>query len=188
MYGHYGYSSNLLDSMKLDPGSGQIGDTGAYRKDASAPAPNVGTVYIVAGSSGQATFRTVQTNHPAMFASILELGSLVLDIDGDRLDGRFLRSTEDVEDHFTLIKPFATAAAGQFVLTSIRLEPAAVRLRWTAADGRRYVVQRTTDLRNTAWETVSEALAAERGAMEWLGPAPPGPTPTAFYRVVCLGN
>jgi hypothetical protein len=190
LYGHYSYSSNLLASMILDAGSGQADGSGAYHK-ATAPVANVGTVYVVAGSSGQATFRTVETNYPAMFASILELGSLVVDIDGDRLDGRFLRETGDIEDHFTLIKPLAGVAAGQFVVTSARLDGGQVVLRWTAIRGRRYVVQRAGDLGKSGWSTVSEPMIAEEESLQWSGPPgppEPGGTSAAFYRVVCLGN
>ena len=39
-----------------------------------------------------------------MFISLDELGSLVLDIEGSRLDARFLRETGEIDDSFTILK------------------------------------------------------------------------------------
>ena len=39
-----------------------------------------------------------------MFADELEMGSLVLDINTNRLDAVFLRDTGAIDDHFTIIK------------------------------------------------------------------------------------
>ncbi|MEO2092690.1 MAG: metallophosphoesterase family protein, partial [bacterium] len=96
--GHYGTSGTLSPSMILDDGDGSDFGDGAYNR----PAGNhVGTVYCVAGSSGKIGGGPL--NHPAMFYSINALGSLVIDVDGGRLDVRFLRSTGAVSDHFTLL-------------------------------------------------------------------------------------
>src|SRR5687767_5402286 len=56
--GHYNSSSTLAPGMIRDAGSGRPTDTGAYRKTSSGPNANEGAVYVVAGSSGWATFRT----------------------------------------------------------------------------------------------------------------------------------
>ena len=63
---------------------------------------NDGAVYVVAGSSGQTGGGTL--DHPAMFISLSELGSMVLDIDGRRLDAQFLQADTTVSDVFTIIK------------------------------------------------------------------------------------
>ena len=99
--GHYGYSTELDDSMILDRGSGNPSDVGGgpYTKVSD------GTVYMVDGSSGQATFGSL--NHPVMYRSMLKLGSVILDIDGDRLIARFLRETGEVDDTFTIVKQVA---------------------------------------------------------------------------------
>jgi len=57
---------------------------------------------VVAGSAGQATGGAL--NHPAMFISLNQLGSLVLDVDGDKLDAKFLRETGAIDDQFTIVK------------------------------------------------------------------------------------
>ncbi len=99
--GHYGASTTLVPSMKKDGGSGRETGTGAYRKRAGVR-PREGTVYVVAGTSGQIGGGTL--NHPAMFYSLAELGSLVLDVEGDRLDARFLTSTGAIADSFTILR------------------------------------------------------------------------------------
>jgi len=101
LYGHYGDSSTLTAAMKIDAGSGREGDTGAYTKSPGT-ARGEGSVYAVAGSSGIISGGTL--NHPAMFISLNQLGSMVLDIDGARLDARFLRENGAVDDSFTIIK------------------------------------------------------------------------------------
>ncbi|MGE0822341.1 MAG: Ig-like domain-containing protein [Candidatus Binatia bacterium] len=99
--GHYGSSNTLAASMILDNGSGREGDTGgAYGKPSGVA--NQGTVYAVAGSSGLTSGG--QLNHPAMFIALNNLGSLVLDVNGNRLDATFLRETGAVGDYFTMVK------------------------------------------------------------------------------------
>jgi calcineurin-like phosphoesterase family protein/Calx-beta domain-containing protein/purple acid phosphatase-like protein/thrombospondin type 3 repeat protein len=97
--GHYGTSDTFTAAMKVDGGSGR--DPAPYQKGAGTPAHD-GAVYIVAGSSGQASGGTL--DHKAMFISLNNLGSLVLDIDGSRLDARFLRETGTIADYFTIVK------------------------------------------------------------------------------------
>lgn len=65
--------------------------------------PNEGYVYTVAGSSGQISGGTL--NHPVMVRSLNVLGSVVIDVDGPRLDARFLDSQGAVRDSFTVLKP-----------------------------------------------------------------------------------
>jgi tetratricopeptide (TPR) repeat protein len=100
--GHYGLSGTLVPAMVVDGGDGREGGDGAYGKLTLGRGPHEGTVYAVAGSSGQISGGTL--DHPAMFVSLNVLGSMVLDFDGSRLDARFLNSTGAVEDSFTVIK------------------------------------------------------------------------------------
>jgi hypothetical protein len=95
--GHYGNSATLQPAMVLDGGNGRPAGTGAYSKGAEA-----GAVYIVAGSSGQTSGGTL--NHPAMFLSLNRLGSVVIDVETNRLDAIFLRENGQVDDSFTIIK------------------------------------------------------------------------------------
>jgi hypothetical protein len=111
---HYGNSGTFVSSMKKNGGSGRPETTGAYSKDTSGPAAHEGAVYVVAGSSGQATGGAL--NHPAMFISLNNLGSMVLDVDGNRLDAKFVRETGAVADSFTIIKG-PPAAPSNLVVT-----------------------------------------------------------------------
>ena len=80
-----------------DSGPGQ--DAGAYRKNSG---PHNGAVYAVPGSAGQISGGSL--NHPVMFSSINELGSLVLDLAGERLDGKFINSFGVTRDYFRIEK------------------------------------------------------------------------------------
>jgi tetratricopeptide (TPR) repeat protein len=100
--GHYGDSSTLAPKMKVDNGNGRGDGTGAYVKAASARGANDGAVYLVAGSAGLTT--PMRGAHPAMLVSLVELGSLVIDVDGHDLRARFLRDTGEVEDEFSIAK------------------------------------------------------------------------------------
>ena len=105
--GHYGLSGTFsAASHVVQTGSGrETNGVGAYHKPdglGEHPVGNRGTIYTVAGNSGQATSGSV--NHPAMFYSALSLGSVVLDFNTNRLDAIFLRETGATNDSFTIIK------------------------------------------------------------------------------------
>jgi hypothetical protein len=135
--GHYGSSGTLNAGMILDNGSGREDGTGAYLKSAPGPVPNDGTDYAVAGASGQTSGGSL--NHPAMFVSLNVLGSMVLDIDGDRLDARYLDNTGTRRDYFTILK-----GGGGNVPPSVAISspangasfsaPASITLQATASD------------------------------------------------------
>jgi hypothetical protein len=100
--GHYGPSSTLTETMKKDRGSGRPEETGAYRKSPGGGGRQ-GAVYVVAGSSGKVSPAPPQP-HPAMFISLSQLGSMLLEVDGQRLEAKFIRETGAVDDHFTMMK------------------------------------------------------------------------------------
>lgn len=85
--GHTGPSTTLSGAMVLDANSGASLPLGGYRKVKGTP----GAVYVTAGSSGQVSGGSL--NHPVMTTSLNTLGSLVIDVDGPRLQVRFLSST-----------------------------------------------------------------------------------------------
>ncbi len=99
---HYGKSTTLTSDMKKNAGNGRPNENGAYYKPTNFVAPHEGTVYVVAGSSGQATNAVLP--HPAMYIQMMQLGSMVLDVNGNRLDAKFLRETGAIDDNFTIIK------------------------------------------------------------------------------------
>ncbi|MDG1462406.1 MAG: Ig-like domain-containing protein, partial [Gammaproteobacteria bacterium] len=57
---------------------------------------------IVAGSSGKT--EAAPLDHPVMFSSLLELGSVVMDVSGNRMELSFVDDAGDVQDYFTMIK------------------------------------------------------------------------------------
>jgi hypothetical protein len=100
--GHYGTSTTFTNAMKKNGGSGRADTTGAYGKPSFGLAPHEGAVYAVAGSSGQASGGAL--NHPAMFISLNNLGSMVFDVNGNTLDAKFLRENGTTVDYFTITK------------------------------------------------------------------------------------
>ena len=101
--GHYGTSDTLTPEMQIDAGDGQTDGDGAYKAVFNEADPYSGAVYITAGSSGKTSMGLL--DHPVMVhASLKLLGSLVLDIDGNRLDATFLRVNGNVRDSFTILK------------------------------------------------------------------------------------
>ena len=107
--GHYGLSPTLAPAMVLDSGDGRPSGDGAYRKETVGPSPHEGAVYVVAGSSSEV--RPATLNHPVMEIGLLELGSLVVDVDGDTLTGTFVNSLVQATDTFTIVKGPACPAA-----------------------------------------------------------------------------
>ncbi len=175
--GHYGTSTTLASSMIRDAGSGRESDTGPYLKPGSGPAAHEGTIYIVAGSSGWATFLTGQ--HPAMFTTLLQLGSLVIDINGSRLDAKFLRETGAVDDYFTIIKGSAPAP---FRVTTLRFHEGQSVVRWKSMAGRSYWVEEAIDIESPAWKAVSPDVTATGATTSWTNASPANAK--SFYRVV----
>ena len=98
LFGHRGKADTLLESMKTDSGDGRIDGDGAYRKTGA----DDGVIYIVAGSAGKA--HTYPLNHPANYISMAELGSLVLDFNGNKLNATFVSPNPQAVDYFTVVK------------------------------------------------------------------------------------
>jgi 3',5'-cyclic AMP phosphodiesterase CpdA len=107
--GHYGTAVEFEPRMIKDAGDGREDGFGVYGKE---PGPHAGAVYVVNGSSGQTSGG--QLNHPVMFRSLNELGSMIIDVNGDRLDAQFLNASGVVADQFTISKaPLVTLTATQ---------------------------------------------------------------------------
>ncbi|MSU59600.1 MAG: metallophosphoesterase family protein [Pedosphaera sp.] len=99
---HYSVSAGMNATNKLNAGSGRENGTSAYEKPEGGLISHQGTVYSVVGSSGQATGGAL--NHPAMYLSLNNLGSMVLDISSNRLDAKFIREDGTTNDYFTILK------------------------------------------------------------------------------------
>jgi hypothetical protein len=96
LHGHYGTSETLTPDMIVNGGDGHINRNGPYVK------ASTGTVYIVAGSSGKTTEGPL--DHPAMCTSLMKLGSIALEITGNRLDVRFISDRGAIKDRLTILK------------------------------------------------------------------------------------
>lgn len=96
---HYGNSSEFTEKQIVSQGT--EGNHQHYIKSSGGVA-NSGTVYVVAGASSKVDQAAM--NHPAMAFSMLETGSLVIDIEGDVLTSRYINSEAMVIDEFTIEK------------------------------------------------------------------------------------
>ncbi|MDH3626960.1 MAG: thrombospondin type 3 repeat-containing protein [Acidobacteriota bacterium] len=101
--GHYGDSTTYDDqTMELNGGDGRVTGDGPYIKTLLGPDPHAGSVYVVAGSSGQLGGGTL--DYPAHYFGLLERGSVALDVNGQRLDATFIDRFGAVRDTWTMIK------------------------------------------------------------------------------------
>lgn len=173
MRGHYGDSSTLNPSMILNGGSGRTEDTGAYRKSIVGPAAHHGTVYVVAGSSGWATFGSL--DHPIMYYDELIMGSLIVDIDGPVLQAKFLTFDGSTNDYFTIMKD-----SSDFRFTALQLATGEVRLTWNSEPNKRYRLEYAPDL-VSSFTTVSEEVPSTGNSTTWIHRPAPG-LPLGFYR------
>jgi hypothetical protein len=151
--GHYGLSSTYNSSFEINGGSGRADGTGPYTKTASLP--HSGAVYSVVGASGQVSGGTL--NHPAMFISLNEMGSMVIDVSGQTMDLKYLNSNGTMRDYFTISKsttpPAIPAAPGG--LTATAASSSAINLAWTdnANNETGVDIERSTD--NANWAAVT---------------------------------
>jgi len=169
--GHYGDSSTFRNSMKVDARSGREDETGAYVKQSDGR----GTVYAVAGSSGQITSGG-SLDHPAMFVSYLRMGSLVLDVDGGMLRAQFLRENGQIDDYFSIFK----ANADQIRFTQYQFQNGDMALVWLSSPGSRYQVEFAMELTPNAWAAVSGEIVATANSTTWTHTPQ---TSQGFYRV-----
>lgn len=103
--GHYGNSGSLQANMKLDAGSGSYPTNCPYQKITNASKANKGAVYTVCGCSGKLSGTSSGWPHPAMYYSTnTNLGSMLLEFNSNRLDAKFIGTTGNVLDKFTIVK------------------------------------------------------------------------------------
>ena len=98
----------------VDAGDGDLLGDGAYQKPTEHLGPREGAVYVVAGNGGKAS-SSAPLDHPVMLRGAADYGSMILDIQGHRLDAQFLAVRKSdlsigIDDRFTILKG---PAAGQ---------------------------------------------------------------------------
>ena len=104
--GHYGKSESFNATLHVkQPGDGRAGGDGVYRKPRGR-APHAGEISVVTGSAGSAGSKSKPPtlDHRAMWISLNEPGSVVLDLDGLRLDLTFINEKGEKRDSFTIEK------------------------------------------------------------------------------------
>ncbi|MEZ4238293.1 MAG: PKD domain-containing protein [Myxococcota bacterium] len=144
--GYYGDSTALEPAMVRQGHDGDPLGDGPYTKWPEQVEPHEGAVYVVAGSSGQVSGGLL--DHPAMYVSLNALGSLVLDVDGGLLEGRFLDDAGAILDTFAIEKgrttvvsidgPRLVASGEDLALTGLAREPDGSEVatyRWDWGDG-----------------------------------------------------
>jgi len=151
--GHYGLSATFnTNTMVRAGGSGRVEEGGAYDKPTFGPGPREGAVHLVAGSG--AALGGGSLNHPVMFRSFNQLGSVALDFHANRLDARFIRETGAIDDWFTITK-----GATPMRLTAALAAPGTAQLDWPAVPKRGYAVQFAPQL-GGAWTNLTAVLMA----------------------------
>ena len=80
-------------------GDGRPGSDGPYEK---TYCQDEGAVYITAGSSGKKSGGDL--DHEAMFISVSELGSCLMEIDSNQIMFKFIRESGLIQDSFSIIK------------------------------------------------------------------------------------
>jgi acid phosphatase type 7 len=104
--GHYGVSSELTSEMLVDNSSGNFDAGEPYMKTKEPGFGGKGTVYAVVGNSGSRTTNP-EMGHPVHYfghGCSDCYGSLILEINGNRLNGTYLASDSTVMDEFTILK------------------------------------------------------------------------------------
>lgn len=131
--GHYGFSTSLVPAMIKDGTSGNANSTGAYLKPDGLK-PHFGAVYAVCGSSGKLSSAGV--NHPAMYTTNTDFhGSMIIDVVGDTLEGKFLNENGIIQDYFHIVKGVFSGVenqVGKLAESSISPNPASDVLRITS--------------------------------------------------------
>lgn len=128
--GHYGLSESFNSSNHTIGSNGDLSgkaDTadGAYTKTES---DTEGAVYITTGSAGKISGGSL--NHNAMYASLNQLGSCVLEIENDgatnqNLNIKFLNDSGVITDYFTIHKTNVSLSTeeNEIVEKSIKVYP-----------------------------------------------------------------
>lgn len=106
IHGHYGNSGSFdPGTMLMDGNGGDFNLGNAYIKD-DVDSTGDGTVYVVCGNSGSKTSSS-SLNHPVMYYSDggdTQVGSFIIDIYRNRLDGKYLHVSGQILDEFTIVK------------------------------------------------------------------------------------
>lgn len=103
--GHYGYSDAFNASNIINPESGDYPSSCPYHKNTGLTDAHNGAVYCVLGNSGKTSSVDSEWPHPVMYSySASEVGAVILEVNGNRLDATFHTGANVVSDHFSIVK------------------------------------------------------------------------------------
>ena len=108
MKGHYGLAASF--DQKLNSASTSSGlynnskDSCPYIKDSKIP-DNEGIIYVVNGcGAANSGSRNTLTHKAMVYSDKINAGSLYIEVEGNRLDARFITEDGSVKDQFTILK------------------------------------------------------------------------------------
>ena len=125
---HYGDSDSFSASNLVDGGDGRLTGDGAYLKPDSVAEPNAGAVYVVAGSSSRLINRSL--DHEAMYISLVQFGSVIIDVNGNEMYVEFLNDSGQATDSFTILKGEIVDETGPVLLSARAVNPNLIELQF----------------------------------------------------------
>jgi hypothetical protein len=127
--GHYGNSGSFNSSMKKDPTGGSYPASCPYQKQTTVSKSHKGAVYTVCGCSGKLSGTSSGWPHPVFYNySNTIFGSMLLEVNDNRLDAKFIDGTATVKDQFTIVKN----AGKKINLTTCANQPLTLTPSWPA--------------------------------------------------------
>ncbi|TLV03107.1 metallophosphoesterase [Dyadobacter luticola] len=106
MQGHYGLENSFDPAVhNLSNSTGKYDGTPDSCPYEKTSAKNQGTVYVVSGSAGQLSGSQANYPHDGMpFSDATHGGSMLLEVEGNRLDAKWIGADGAIRDQFTLAK------------------------------------------------------------------------------------
>jgi hypothetical protein len=92
------------------------------------------------------------------------MGSVVIDVNGNRLDARFLRETGAIDDHFTILKGMP---AEPLRMAMFRADNVEVHGAWKSVAGNWYEVETSTEAAGGSWTLLGDAVLASGATTFW---------------------
>ena len=159
--GHYGVSTTLSKQEVIVAKDGHDDQSRTYTKPQMKPQPHSGSVFVVAGNSGEVLPSPL--NHPAMVVSLQKMGSMYLEFDTNELNATMIGADGSTEDYFTIRKDPSRPRVLRDVTALIDEKACRVGLRWkTDVNHSGYTVYRSsdTDKRGESIGTVAAGIGS----------------------------
>lgn len=111
MKGHYGKEATFnAGNYNLSSSSGKYDGSSNSCPYIKSSATNQGTVYVVSGSAGQLGGKQASFPHDAMqYSNATEGGAAIIEVQGNRLDLKWICADGIIRDQFTMMKDVKTA-------------------------------------------------------------------------------